>query len=185
MAVDRLGAKAILAALQEWGVTHLIGIPDNSSASLFDLAGLADSIQILTVTREAEAFAIAAGLWIGGKRPVVLIQNTGFLESGDSFRGTVMRMRIPLLCLITYRGYAKMKAKGLDPVAAPPDKRFLSRTETDSAALMLEPTLRAWGLSYGFLFSNHELEKISQSLQEAKQESRPVALLIPGVISPE
>ncbi len=35
--------------------------------------------------------AIAAGLMLTGKRPVVQIQNTGFYEACDSIRGICLR----------------------------------------------------------------------------------------------
>ena len=98
-------AQLVLAELKRNHATHVVGLPDNSTVKLFALLREERDIRLVSATREGEAFAIASGLWIGGKVPVVLVQNTGFFESGDSFRGTAMRMRVPLVCLITYRGY--------------------------------------------------------------------------------
>ena len=97
-----------LRTLSAARITHVIGLPDNTSAPLFDALQAHPSIRLVTVTREGEAFAIASGLWLGGKRPVVVIQNTGLLESGDALRGTAQRMGVPLLCLIGYRGHASL-----------------------------------------------------------------------------
>jgi len=78
-------ADRILDVLARLGATHLLGIPDNTTAPLFDdRRATAFGLDSLIVSREGEAFAIASGLWLGGKRPVVVIQNTGLLESGDS-----------------------------------------------------------------------------------------------------
>jgi len=86
----------------------------------------------VTVTREGEAFAVASGLWLGGAHPVVLIQNTGLLESGDSLRGTAMRMGVPLLCLVTYRGYHKLpKQDELQDV--------MTRADVDSVNVTVAP----------------------------------------------
>jgi len=35
-------------------------------------------------------------MWVGGAKPVVLIQNTGLFESGDSIRGINIDMAIPI-----------------------------------------------------------------------------------------
>jgi hypothetical protein len=103
-------ARLIIDQLRSAGITHVVALPDNTSKALLEgLAGRPD-IRVVGVTREGEAWAVAAGLWIGGGAPAVLIQNTGFLESGDALRGTAMRMRIPVLCLLTYRGYATLPA---------------------------------------------------------------------------
>ena len=51
---------------------------------------------IIPVCIEGEAMAVATGLWVGGAKPVVLIQNTGLFESGDSIRGINIDMAIPI-----------------------------------------------------------------------------------------
>ena len=127
-----LSARSILDMLEGEAVTDVVGVPDNSSAALLHPAARATRrCGVRPVTREGEAFSMASGLWMGGRHPVLLIQNTGLLESGDAFRGTAMRMRIPLVCLVTYRGYAKMmKLFGQVPPAV--DAEMLSRSEVDS-----------------------------------------------------
>ena len=47
---------------------------------------------------------IAAGLHLGGKTPVVLIQNTGLFESGDVLRGNVLNLQMPLLLMVGVSG---------------------------------------------------------------------------------
>ena len=83
-------------------------LPDNCTAALFHELADDPDIYLINVTREGEAFATAAGLWMGGQNPLVLIQNTGFLESGDALRGTLTRMRIPVVLLVSYRGYKSL-----------------------------------------------------------------------------
>ena len=87
-------ASLILDELHHLGVTHVIGVPDNGSRTLFEALWADDEIDVILVTREGEAFAIASGLHVGGKRPLVLIQNTGLLEAGDAFRGTAYNMGV-------------------------------------------------------------------------------------------
>ena len=44
-------------------------------------------------------------LAVGGAKPVILIQNTGLQESGDSLRGWAIGMNIPVVLMVGYRGY--------------------------------------------------------------------------------
>jgi hypothetical protein len=171
-------ALRVLEELKKNEVTHVIGLPDNSSVKLFELLKADRDIQLVSVTREGEAFAIAAGLWIGGKVPVVLIQNTGFCESGDGFRGTITRMRVPLVCLITYRGYAKMTRWRSEEPGAEPNAETLSRAQLDSAALITEATLAAWGLPFEFLHADVDIPKISDAFSQAESSEWPCALLV-------
>jgi sulfopyruvate decarboxylase TPP-binding subunit len=174
-----LSARSIVDILEGQAVTDVVGVPDNSSAALYTLLGQSARIRTRSVTREGEALAMACGLWMGGRQPVLLIQNTGLLESGDAFRGTAMRMRIPLVCLITYRGYAKM-IKSFGGVPAAVDPAMLSRSEVDSTALMTEPTLRAWGLSWQFVHGDDDLPVITAAFGRAKEREAPVSVLITG-----
>ena len=168
-------AQSVLDVLSRHGVTDVVSLPDNSSSALLALLRQSGEIRLLSVTREGEAFALAAGLWLGGRNPLVLIQNTGLLESGDSLRGTLVRMRIPVVCLVTYRGYAKFARLETPPDPSP---EVLSRPDLDSVAVMTEPTLRAWGVPFDFLHTNEDIGKISAAFAQAQQLSAPVAVLV-------
>ena len=170
-------APELASVLIALGATHVLGIADNDTAPLFDHLQAHGAPTLLPVTREGEAFAIASGLWIGGARPVVVNQNTGLLESGDSLRGTAMRMGVPLLCLIGYRGHAKMTRAGIVP-SNPSGARSLQRSELDSAALLTEPTLRAWGVPFEVLRPGAERDMLTRAWKRAQKEHLPVAVLL-------
>ena len=177
--VARPAARVLLSGLIDAGVSHVVGLPDNTSAPLFALLQDDESVSTLTVTREGEAFAIASGLWLGGMRPVVVIQNTGLLESGDSLRGTALRMRVPLLCLITYRGYATVTRRGaIDQTDGEWSADTLATHDVDSVALLTKPTLRAWGIPYYMYSGDDDAPCIPEAWNRARDESRPVGLLL-------
>jgi phosphonopyruvate decarboxylase len=171
-------AGLIFDELRRQQVTDVLGIPDNASKALLDLLAAEPAIRLLTVTREGEAFAIASGLWVGGRTPVVLIQNTGLLEAGDALRGTAMRMRVPLVCLVTVRGHARMAARGLRPSAETLAAELLSEPGLDSVALLTEPTLRAWGVPWEVLSSAADLPRLGAAFHRAREAEQPVAVLI-------
>lgn len=173
-----LTTRRILDTFKQIGITHVVGLPDNSTAALFHELADDPDIYLITVTREGEAFAIAAGLWIGGQRPLIVIQNTGLLEAGDALRGTLIRMRIPLVILVSYRGYKSLP--NLPPASLTPDD--LSRREVDSVAVLLEPTLRAWNLAYELVSDNSELEKIISAQERALEQNYPHAIVIAETI---
>jgi len=170
-------AALAIEALESLGATHVVGLPDNGHAALYELLETHPSIATIPVTREGEAWAIASGLWVGGKRPVLAIQNCGLLESGDGLRGTTMRMRVPLLCFISYRGFDKMSANGIEP-SLDVDPEELTREDLDSAALLLEPTLRVWGVPFYRYDSDDDAALVMEAWQQAEREERPVALLM-------
>src|SRR5262249_14902301 len=99
-----LDGSAVVAALKRQGATHAIWIPD-SELGTWEAALAAGDIQLVRVCREGEALPIAAGLWLGGQRPVIILQCTGFFEAGDALRNVIHDMRIPLFLIVGIRSY--------------------------------------------------------------------------------
>jgi sulfopyruvate decarboxylase subunit alpha len=176
--------------LHELGVTHVVTVPDNTSApvlaALEEEGGRASGspIQVVYATREGEAVALAAGLWLGGAIPVVLIQNTGLLEAGDGLRGTASRMGAPLLLMVTLRGYREARKLGVDPGKGVRGRDDLVRQELDSAAFMTERTLKAWGIPFFHAGDCSHLSPVRRAWRTAVKEERPVAVLLQGILAP-
>lgn len=171
-------AEKTVRALVTAGITHVVGIPDNTSSPLFDVIVRHPTIQLVTTTREGEAIAIASGLWLGGASPLVVIQNTGLLESGDALRGTAVRMAAPIPLLVTGRGYAKMASAGLDPYV-PRTIELLTRIDVDSTALLTEPTLDAWGIPFERCEGEDDpTAAVVSAISSAQEQRRPVAVVM-------
>lgn len=173
--------ERLLATLVRAGATHLVGLPDNGTASLFECAGAHPEVELLTVSREGEAFAIASGLWLGGRMPVVVVQNTGLLESGDSLRGTAYRMGVPLLVLVSVRGQAKMEDHAVEIAAARARGQLgstLQRADVDSVALLTEATLDAWSVPYRAYGGDEDATGVGELWAWGHRHLQPVALLL-------
>ena len=92
-----LRPETLVEEFKKNGVTHVITIPDSETNYLYELMKEQAWLDIIPTSREGETFAIALGLNVSGKVPVVLIQNTGMMESGDSIRGMALDAGFPLL----------------------------------------------------------------------------------------
>ncbi|MEE2897637.1 MAG: thiamine pyrophosphate-binding protein [Gemmatimonadota bacterium] len=172
------GLNETLRTLAAAHITHVVGLPDSTSAPLFRTLTRHPSVRLVTVTREGEAFAIASGLWLGGARPLVVIQNTGLLESGDSLRGTAVRMAAPIPILVTGRGYRKMVRAGVTP-DEPRTSELLTRADVDSAALLTEPTLAAWGIPFERCEGEQSpAEVLARTIESARSHQRPSAVIV-------
>ena len=119
-----------------------------------------DWLEVVPVAREGESMAVALGLNVAGKVPVVLIQNTGMMEAGDSIRGMAIDAGFPMVFVVGYRGWTR---------------RGVIR---DSAAKYTEPFLNAFGLDYYFVESNTDGSRISTAFEDAQKTKRPVVVLI-------
>jgi sulfopyruvate decarboxylase subunit alpha len=171
-------ARRTVDGLERAAITHVVGIPDNTSGPLFDAVARHPRIRLLTVTREGEAFAVASGLWLGGASPLVVIQNTGLLEAGDAIRGTAQRMGAPIPFIVTGRGYAKMERAEITR-SDERTRALLTRADVDSTALLTEPTLDAWGIPFERCdAADDPVERVEDLLVRAARTALPTALVL-------
>ena len=155
-----LHPNSIIAELKKNNITHVVWLPDSETNFMYNQLMADPDIDLVPVCREGETMAIAAGLWVGGKRPVVLIQNTGVMESGDSIRGLGLDVSHPLVMLIGYRGW---------------DRHGVTR---DSAGRYIEHILHAWGINYYLIEEDEDAPRITLAMEEANSTSKPVAVLM-------
>lgn len=152
--------KAVFEEMKKNGVTHVLYLPSSETKWLYPLMKAEPTLHIIAVSREALAFSGAAGLAVGGKTPVVLIQNSGLLESGDSLRGWGRELNIPMVILVGYKGWAH------------------HAVTRDSVALHTEPFLRAFETSFYLIETNADIPRISAAFEETRKTKKPVAVLI-------
>ena len=102
-----LSPETVLAQMKNNGVTHVVWLPDSETNWLFLLMKADPSLTLVGVNREGLAFSAASGIYAGGKTPLILIQNTGLMESGDSMRGWTIQMEVPVVLMVGYRGWTR------------------------------------------------------------------------------
>ena len=155
-----LSPETVLAQMKKNGVTHVVWLPDSETNWLFLLMQEDPSLTLVGVNREGLAFSAASGIYAGGKTPLILIQNTGLMESGDSMRGWAMQMEVPVVLMVGYRGYTR------------------HGVNTDTAATYTERFLNAFNIQYYLVEQDSDAERISIAFAEAKKTNRPVAVLV-------
>jgi sulfopyruvate decarboxylase subunit alpha len=94
---DELGEELIAA-----GFGPFYGTPCGVLAPL--LTALDARAGLLTVAREDNAVGMAAGAWLAGRHPVVLMQNSGLGQSVNALASLVVPNRIPVLLIVSLRG---------------------------------------------------------------------------------
>ena len=100
-------ASGVCRALHDAGSRHVVYVPDNPLSHV--LRALADDyhdVRTTVATREEEAFGIAAGLYLGGARPTVMLQSSGLGNSLNALTSLILPYRIPMLVIISMRGDA-------------------------------------------------------------------------------
>lgn len=151
--------EQIVSELRELGITHAVWLPDSTLGPWERALSAAADLKLIRVCREGEAWAVAAGLHLGGATPIVIIQCTGLFESGDSLRNAIHDYGLPLFGIVGYRSY-------LNPSA------------TDSARTYTEPTLRAWDVPYRLIERPDQLPELSAHYRACRETARPGVVLL-------
>ena len=155
-----LSPEIVLEQMKKNGVTHVVWLPDSETNWLYLMMKAEPSLTLVGVNREGLAFPAAAGIAAGGKYPLILIQNTGLMESGDSLRGWALGLGIPVVLMVGYRGWTR------------------HGVNTDTAATYTERFLNAFGINYYLVEDGADAGRISIAFEEAKRTKRPVAVLV-------
>jgi sulfopyruvate decarboxylase TPP-binding subunit len=154
---------AVVDALKSGGATHVVWVPD-SELGRWEPALAADpDLRLVRVCREGEAIAVAGGLILGGKRPVVMLQCTGLFEAGDALRNFVHDLGLPLFFLIGVRSW----------------RQFQKGQTTDTCPRFTLPILDGWQLPYTWLKDDATPADLADSYRKTQAERRAAAVLLP------
>jgi sulfopyruvate decarboxylase subunit alpha len=154
---------AVVRVLKECGITHAVWIPDSAIGAWESALASDPDFSLIRVCREGEAMALAGGLLLAGKQPVVLIQCTGLFEAGDSLRNIVHDLKLPLFLIIGLRGYYAHQRGATN----------------DTCPIFAEPVLNAWKIPYLMLDPNRDpLDRLGTAYRTARAERRAGAVLL-------
>ena len=151
----------IASLLEELGVTHVVTVPDSTIGQWQGAIEERGKTRLVRVCREGEAWQVAAGLHLGGAVPLVMIQCTGFFESGDALRNALHDWKLPIFSLIGYRSY-------LNHDTLP----------GDTCLVFTEPVLDAWKIDYRLITSPDQYPAIAEHFRSSRAAGRPGAILL-------
>jgi sulfopyruvate decarboxylase subunit alpha len=162
--VSGLSGKSIIRAIRASRIDFVISVPDitTSEGLLRPLAAQA-SPRLIRICKEDEGIGICAGLSYTGRRGLLLIQQTGLLDSINALRGVAVECSLPICMMV---GLLE-KEPGVPPRQS---KRYGVR--------IVKPILDAMAIAYHEIEQQADVAKIRPAIDEACAQSRPVALLI-------
>jgi sulfopyruvate decarboxylase TPP-binding subunit len=162
--VAGLSGEAIIREIKAAGIEFVVAVPDitTSEGLLRPLSKLTHP-RLIRICKEDEGIAICAGLHYTGKRALLLIQQTGMLDSINAIRGVAVDYSLPICMMV---GLLE-KEVGVPPRQS---KRYGVR--------IVEPILDAMGIAYHEIEQDSDVPKIRPALDGAYKDSKPVVVLI-------
>ncbi|MBI1883828.1 MAG: sulfopyruvate decarboxylase subunit alpha [Chlamydiae bacterium] len=89
--------------LKQKGFNFFTGVPCSFLEDL--IACVSEHEKYLPAVREDAAMGVAVGAWLGGRKPVLLMQNSGLGVSYNALTSLNLIYKIPVLMVISLRGY--------------------------------------------------------------------------------
>lgn len=153
-------AKVIVDALKEAGINYVAYLPDSFFFEVLKLVEKDRDMISISVSNECTGLCMCAGAWLGGKKPVMIMENTGILVSAYGITRLHQPFGIPVLILTSYRGDVG-------------DSWWMSI----ALGHAYEPILRALSIPYELVSNIKDAQKAiikSQASAEVSEELRTV-----------
>ena len=159
-----LHGERVIREIKASGIEFVISVPDiTTSEGLLRPLAHETTPRLIRICKEDEGVGICAGLAHCNKRALLLIQQTGMLDSINAIRGVAVEYALPICMMV---GLLE-KEPGVPPLQS---KRYGVR--------IVEPILDAMGIAYHEIEEDADVGKIRPAIDEAYAASRPVVLLI-------
>jgi len=163
-ATEVLSAAAIIQEIKRAGIHFVVALPDRTTSHYLLKSLLQDpELRVVQVCKEDEGISICSGLFAAGHRSVLLIQNTGLLDSINNVRGSAVELKNPVCMIVGLLS----KEPGVAPTAS---KKYGVR--------IVEPVLDAMGVEHTLIEEPADVAKIVPAIEAAYDRHDPVVLLI-------
>ena len=163
---QKISGKEFVAQLEAQGYEFFAGVPCSLMDSVIGALEFHPRLPYVPAVREDVAVGLAAGAWLAGRAPMVLMQNSGLGTSLNALVSLSLMYRLPALLLVTWRGY-----EGKDA----PEHLLMGEISPSLLGLI--------GIPHRVLSAERAGEDIAWARLESERLSQPVALLLPpGVL---
>ncbi|MFX0017132.1 MAG: sulfopyruvate decarboxylase subunit alpha [Promethearchaeota archaeon] len=139
----------------------VLSVPCILLKGILDLINERKEILHIPVTREEEGVGIAAGAYLGGKHPVILMQNSGLGNSINAIKSLLELYDIPVIFIMTHRGGKNEKILAQIPMGKITTK------------LLDVIDVKTWSIS-----SSKEIIKLNKAILYSQENNSSVGVLL-------
>ncbi len=165
MSTRTLGTPAngdkVFRGLKSGGIDLVTSVPCVKFGPLLDMITADPDIKHVPVTREEEGIGICAGAFMGGKRPALLMQNSGLGNCINALVSLDLLYGIPVLMIVSHRGTAGEKIAAQVPMGK-----------------ATAPLLDALGIEHCCPIPAEGEKEVARAAMKAFSTRRPVAVLL-------
>ena len=164
MAMTAAALDAAHDGLRAAGIDFVSGLPDGWQRPLHERVELDPDIRYVPVCNEGVGFSICAGAWLGGRKPALIMENSGIRVASEYIARISLGTGVPVTLLCSYRGdVGETEHWGIPH------------------GIVAEPLLEALRIKYLVVRHVEDLAKsIARAKRIAEAQLHPAAVLVSG-----
>ncbi|MFX1467599.1 MAG: sulfopyruvate decarboxylase subunit alpha [Promethearchaeota archaeon] len=152
---------ALYKMIKNSGIDLILSLPCILLDGLLEVIEERNEIQHIPITREEEGVGIAAGAYLGGRIPAILMQNSGLGNSINAIKSLLQLYEIPVIFIMSHRGTEGEKIAAQIPMGR------------------LTPNLLDLLKIRKFIIdSNDKIEKIKTAVSHSKKSNESIGILL-------
>jgi len=156
--------RDLISALKRAGVRHIAALPDiTTSAGLLWPLSEDPDLTLIRLSKEDEGVSICAALSYCDKRAVLLMQQTGLMDSLNNIRAVACEYKQPVCMLVGLLGK--------EPDKAPSESASFG-------VRIVEPVLDAMEINHILIEEPNDVARLPTAIDRAYETSRPMVALI-------
>ncbi len=157
-------ADEAVRGLKAAGIDFVSGLPDGWQRNVHERVEADPAFLYAPVCNEGVGFSVCAGAWLGGKKPALIMENSGLRVASEYIARISLGTGVPVTLLLSYRGdVGETEHWGIPH------------------GIVAEPLLQALRIPYVIV---RHVEDLAVSIQRAKRiaeaQLHPAAVLISG-----
>jgi sulfopyruvate decarboxylase alpha subunit len=156
-----LSSQNFIEKLQEKDFSFFTGVPCSLLSGLISSLDKSPDVEYMPAVREDSAVGVCAGMYMAGKLPVLLMQNSGLGYCLNAFTSLNLIYNIPTLVIMSWRGF-----EGKDA----PEHIIMGEVS--------EQLLKTAGMEYSILTDDNVDEVLTTACNKIKNEALPYTLLV-------
>ena len=151
----------IYKIIKDSGINFIISVPCLFLKNILNIIDEKNEIFYLPVTREEEGVGIAAGAYLGGKKPAILMQNSGLGNSINAIISLLEYYGIPVIFFVSHRGEEE------EPISAHIPMGKITETLLDDISI-----------KYWKIRSSKDISEIKTAINYTNENKTSVVILL-------
>ncbi len=152
---------ALYEMIKNSEIDLILSLPCILLEGLLEVIEERNEIQHIPITGEEEGVGIAAGAYLGGRTPAILMQNSGLGNSVNAIKSLLQLYEIPVIFIMSHRGTEGEKIAAQIP---------MGRLTPDLLDLLK--------IKKFIINSNNKLEEIKTAVNHSRKSNKSVGILL-------